>query len=435
MNRKSTSSTVSAILITVVLVVGLSLAYSSYSLRATKEREVAVEGALRTALNAVEQAIVRAIAEGLNQTVDVGIDAVFEIRDGVLYARYAGVEVSRLLPSLNVTYINSVDAGRLVYVYVLPEVKAIFLSSPKDDVRKYKRELKVVFERGKFDDVKISEDGRTATCSLRSSSIAEVARIPCDLEYWSGATSPPSRPVRLWNARYRGKECIVVSSEGYSAYGYEFYAYIKRKFRGKVEVRGRVAATDSFWRLIPGRRVAFLYVLDASNPSRILARYKISESSTWKPFRVDVRGFTGEFLVAFGRPDWWAMDWKLRVYISEVAVKDEAQTEVKIDELVRLANRGTVPVKVRLKLISGHGLEKLELTLDGVRQILVDREEIVLGEGEWVVVRPRSYLRVGIKYAGRGEFSYRILVEALSIASSRGERLELLLKPLQPPND
>jgi len=80
--RRGLSSTVSALLITLVVVAGIGLAYTVSSHRLSREDKAAAEEALRAAVSAVEQAVVRAVAEGLNQTVDVGIDACFRDKRG-----------------------------------------------------------------------------------------------------------------------------------------------------------------------------------------------------------------------------------------------------------------------------------------------------------------------------------------------------------------
>lgn len=67
--------------------------------------------------------------------------------------------------------------------------------------------------------------------------------------------------------------------------------------------------------------------------------------------RVRVEGVEGEYLMAFGRPDLiaflWLRDWRLKVYISGVEVERELEPSLSVEDLVRLANRGSTAVRVR----------------------------------------------------------------------------------------
>jgi len=115
----------------------------------------------------------------------------------VLYARYRGVEVSSLLPSMGAVYVDSAGVGRLVHVYVVPGAKAVFLEGPREDVSRYRRVFKVVFEWGGYDSVVISPDGKRAEAILELKPVIEALSVPVDLEHWGKATSPPHKPVKL----------------------------------------------------------------------------------------------------------------------------------------------------------------------------------------------------------------------------------------------
>ncbi len=289
--------------------------------------------------------------------------------------------------------------------------------------------FRVVFERGSYDGLAISPDGRRAEAVLELKPVIELLSVPADLKRWSKATSPPHKPVKLWESRYRGRKCIAVSTIGFRSYGYDFYAYVKKTFSGVVTVRGYVAAADTFWPwLIHGRRAAYLYVLDADNPSRIIRKYKIGKDPAWKRFKVRVEGVGGEYLIAFGRPDLWAHDWGLKVYVSGVEIERELEPSLRVEGLARLANRGSIDVRVRLKLVAGHGLRELVVTLGGVKQVVVSDGDVVLGEGSWVTLSPGRAETVSIECKGAGDFVYRILVEASSLDGAEMERLELTLK-------
>ena len=308
MKRKGISSTVSALLITLVIVAGIGLAYTVSSRRLSREDKAAAEEALEAALSAVEQAIVRAVAEGLNQTVDVGVDASFEIRSGVLYARYRGIEASRQLPDLGVVYVDSSGSGGVVTVRTSPRTNAVFLSGPASGARGAPRISTVVFEGGSYEHVKISLNGRKAVCEIAVEPVVERARLPISLSYWGKATSPPGRPVYVSVARYAGRSALVVRA-GYSIAwyrkdAYEFYAYYKRPLNGDIKVKGKVALAGIVrrWIWLPapwmpeppkkggaGGRV-YLYVLDAGDPSKIIKRYEIPAGGWgWRGFEVDLQ--------------------------------------------------------------------------------------------------------------------------------------------------
>ena len=193
--------------------------------------------------------------------------------------------------------------------------------------------------------------------------------------------------------------------------------------------REEKVAAGSFWGILAhGRRAAYLYVLDADNPSKVIRKYKISDTLTWKRFEVRVEGVEGEYLIAFGRPDLWFRDWRLKVCVSGVKVERELEPSLRVEDLVRLANRGSTAVRVRMRLVSGHGLKELVVTLGGVKRVIVSNGDVVSGEGSWVTLSPGSAEPISLECRGAGDFVYKILVEALSLDNAEMERLELALR-------
>ena len=175
-----------------------------------------------------------------------------------------------------------------------------------------------------------------------------------------------------------------------------------------------------------GGRV-YLYVLDAGDLSKVIKRYEIPAGGWgWRGFEVEVRGVKGEYLIAFGSRRAWG--WSPIIYLTDLEVESAKPASPEIDDLIRVANKGDVAVKVRLRLVSGHGLWDLRVALGETVQIAIEGGRVVSGVGDWVLLRPKSHLPISVACRGMEGFSYRVLVEAVSVDGAEMERLELTLK-------
>ena len=232
---------------------------------------------------------------------------------------------------------------------------------------------------------------------------------------WEKFTSPAGHYVKLYKSTYKGRKAYTLSTSGSSDSGYRFYAYYTKRFDPytTVTVSGYVAVYDTFPdSLARSRRVAYIYVISANNPSNIIKYYQIAgyRDTDWKYFQITINGPSVPFYIAIGRPDWWSRDWRLTVYFSDISITSSGSGGMGyfVSTLVFKVNETIAPNLFQYDDLNGHLTildpdgRKLQYT------ILYYNKQLKVA---WISVKPQNlvYLSpnnqyvITVKYGPNGE--------------------------------
>ena len=283
----------------------------------------------------------------------------------------------------------------------------------------------------------ITIQGDYAKCYLtipKGTQVVQVKEhIPTDKEHegiWSALrTYYPSssyRTIWRWSINY-ASNYIWIEDNYLWRYGY-YLAYPKKVFNGTIKIKFKCKYGRVYLFILNPRAVKEAEEKGWSFNGVYESKCIGYSSWDWKPtFNITVN-HDKPFMVGISSYKYWYSTFCFRIKDVYIYYNKTVEVHEVNANIVGIKNLGNIPVKVRLKLVGGQGLEKLILKLNDTEQIVVGGS-VIKSEGSWINLKPNQVLIINL-YARSSkdsqEFYYKVVVECISSVARK--ELELVIK-------